>query len=281
MTRTALAGTSADRLVELENQVRSLRSDLQQLRTTATPTGAEGLGRPCRVVGPVTPGDDTFDVIWLDGEFTETKGANSVVWFDRQATSAGVAHTIDGSTLVADSVYYAHFWSDRWWIPISAGGTVTPGQQWFTGVSAFDDLTNVIASVHEVIPFDLTPSTASPMANVTWHGTPDYALEFAFPGITSRDWSVDIGGVAQGSTQTSKAEVSIEISASLASGWGSRQAILRLLADTTNADRTTYGGTFNFQVNDTTPFLRFMFGPDAGQPDCDLHELYMKMTETV
>lgn len=105
-----------ERILTLESTIARMASDIDRSRAREAITSGRSPVRIARIVGPVGSSDNTFDIIFIDGTYTETKGQQTPTWDDRQFSAKAVAYNLAGTKVDAGTKVPVYFWGDLWWL---------------------------------------------------------------------------------------------------------------------------------------------------------------------
>lgn len=116
----------SERVLDLEKRLSAVQYEIDAAGARAAIASAAPQMRIARITGDPGTGDNTFDVIFEDGYFTELAGQRTPDYYGRQTTSRAVVHNLAGSKIDSGTRVPAWFWSDRWWTWWTSGGESQP-----------------------------------------------------------------------------------------------------------------------------------------------------------
>ncbi len=109
-------GNHGERIARLEAEIRRLALDVGKYQAREAVASGRVMTRLAKVSNTPSAGDSVFEIIFRDGEFTETAGDQTVDWTDRQETSEAVCAGIFDDELPDHNEMISVFrWSNRWW----------------------------------------------------------------------------------------------------------------------------------------------------------------------
>lgn len=108
-------GSLAERVLQLEGDLYAVKQELRAANHRAARIGAPNNFRLARITNTPSTSDNTFEVIFLDGKFTQAAGVNSPSYTDRQLASRATVYNITGVKLDKDDVIPVYSWSNRFW----------------------------------------------------------------------------------------------------------------------------------------------------------------------
>lgn len=120
-------GSLAERVLQLEGDLYAVKQELRAANHRAARIGAPNNFRLARITNTPSTSDNTFEVIFLDGKFTQAAGVNSPSYTDRQLASRATVYNITGVKLDKDDVIPVYSWSNRFWTYVPDTSESTPG----------------------------------------------------------------------------------------------------------------------------------------------------------
>lgn len=122
-----------ERLYQLEQKFEGLQAEMSALKAFSGGGMAARQTRLAEVTStPIGSTDNTFQIVFLDGRFTETAGVQSPQWRSRQQAARAVAYNLAEEVIPVGTRLPVYQWSDRWWCYWTAGsGTPPPLTQVF------------------------------------------------------------------------------------------------------------------------------------------------------
>ena len=113
---TAIKGARDERLASIEQKVAMLRRDLEVISSRVGFVASKSNLRLAEIVNTPIDGDNTFEIKFVEGTFTETAGQHTPTYTDRSTTTE-FAHNVAPTTTTPSSgdVVRVFRWSRRWW----------------------------------------------------------------------------------------------------------------------------------------------------------------------
>ncbi len=125
-----------DQVAAVRREVQQIAMRMDSMRARDGVSGQSAQCRLARIQNTPANGDNTFDIVFLDGSYLKVAGQQSPYWVPRQYSARTVAYNLTNQKLGQNTVVLAVYWSRHWWIErvVSTGDTPddTPGEaRWY------------------------------------------------------------------------------------------------------------------------------------------------------
>lgn len=115
-----------ERVLELERRLYSIQHDVIGGRQAVPKFDSRPQVRLARIANEPEENDNTFEIIFLDGEFTQAAGQQSPAYLDRQIFAKAAAYNLAGNTLTQGTKVPVYWSNGHWWIYAPTGSEPPP-----------------------------------------------------------------------------------------------------------------------------------------------------------
>lgn len=115
-----------ERVLQLERTLGAIQHEIIGARQQFPKFDNRPQVRLAKVANTPAPGDNTFQIVFLDGSYPKASGNQTPTYLDRQLTTKEVAFNLTGVSLSQGDKVFVVFSSGYWWMYIPEGGTPPP-----------------------------------------------------------------------------------------------------------------------------------------------------------
>lgn len=143
----------AERVLTLERRLSGLQSEVDAANARTAMTAGAYQMRIGRITGEPEDSDNTFDVIFEDGTFTEAAGQQSPDYIGRQLAARAVVHNLAAVKIPKDTRLPCWYWSDRWWTWWKESTTTEGGDPKMCGFNDIHPMTSLTYNENRIATF--------------------------------------------------------------------------------------------------------------------------------
>lgn len=111
-----MSRSTDEQVAALRRELQAMQLRLDSVRARDMVPGRSAQVRLARISNTTELGDNTFEIVFLDGSYIQSPGMQSAMWTPRQNAARTVALNITGTRLTQGTVVLVFYWSQRWWI---------------------------------------------------------------------------------------------------------------------------------------------------------------------
>lgn len=115
-----------ERVLQLERTLGSIQHEIIGARQPLPKFDNRPQVRVARVANNPTSGDNTFQIVFLDGSYPKASGNQTPTYLDRQLTAKEVAFNLAGTELNQGDKVPVYFSNGHWWLYAPEGSTPPP-----------------------------------------------------------------------------------------------------------------------------------------------------------